>query len=177
MNNQISFSQEHLATVFKYSGISFIAGAVNHGFFSEDRSILTAALGIVFFSVGIFLEFKKNHHTNLVKDLAFSAVFSIGLGFFTGGLQHFPDSPNRSAWVVPLGFVLSLIALLVTRPKSELKQSIAYSILSILLITTGSFGFYTYLKSHESEDVVNSHEEVSQPNDHHDKPGTPAHTH
>jgi integrase len=28
--------------------------------------------------------------------LGFGIVGSIGLGFFTGGLQHFPDSPGRS---------------------------------------------------------------------------------
>jgi uncharacterized cupredoxin-like copper-binding protein len=38
-------------------------------------------------------------------------LLSIGLGFFTGGLQHFPDSPARSAWVVPLGFFISVFAL------------------------------------------------------------------
>jgi len=43
--------------------------------------------------------------------LGFGILSSIGLGFFTGGLQHFPDSPQRSVWVVPLGFFLSLISL------------------------------------------------------------------
>jgi hypothetical protein len=30
-----------------YSGVSFISGSVNHGFFSGERSLWTAAVGIV----------------------------------------------------------------------------------------------------------------------------------
>jgi hypothetical protein len=40
-----------------------------------------------------------------------SRFFQWALDFFTGGLQHFPDSPVRSAWVVPLGFAVSVPAL------------------------------------------------------------------
>ena len=38
--------------LLKYSGISFISGAVNHGFFSGTRSLWTAAIGIVLFVLG-----------------------------------------------------------------------------------------------------------------------------
>jgi uncharacterized cupredoxin-like copper-binding protein len=41
-----SFQQHHGAMLLKYSGISFISGAVNHGFFSGTRSLWTAAIGI-----------------------------------------------------------------------------------------------------------------------------------
>ena len=43
------FQTQHLATLSKYAGISFIAGAVNHGVFSEQRSLVTAAMGVLFF--------------------------------------------------------------------------------------------------------------------------------
>jgi hypothetical protein len=33
----MSLITTHIATLCKYAGISFIAGAVNHGFFSEER--------------------------------------------------------------------------------------------------------------------------------------------
>jgi hypothetical protein len=39
---------DHISTLLRYSGISGIAGAVNHGFFSEDRSFITAAIGILY---------------------------------------------------------------------------------------------------------------------------------
>ena len=49
--------------------------------------------------------------SSLTRTLLLGALLSVGLGFFTGGLQHFPDSPQRSAWVVPLGFFISIAAL------------------------------------------------------------------
>ena len=37
-------------------------------------------------------------------------MLAISVGIFTGGIQHFPDSPERSVWIVPLGFILALFA-------------------------------------------------------------------
>ena len=51
-----SFAIQHSAMLLKYSGISFISGAVNHGFFSGERSLWTAAIGIVLFVVGAWME-------------------------------------------------------------------------------------------------------------------------
>ena len=109
----MSFAQTHIATLFKYGGISFIAGAVNHGFFSESRSIWTAGFGVLFYLLGSWLDIRNDpaRHVRWGDVLGFGLLSSIGLGFFTGGLQHFPDSPDRSLWVVPLGFVLSLLAM------------------------------------------------------------------
>ena len=41
---------------------------------------------------------QESAESGLLRTLAIGALLSIGLGFFTGGLQHFPDSPNRPAW-------------------------------------------------------------------------------
>ena len=109
----MNFQLQHLSTLSKYAGISFIAGAVNHGMFSEQRSLITAALGVVFFIVGAYAENRSQSGSAVAWGdvLGFGILASVGLGFFTGGLQHFPGSPQRSAWVVPSGFFLSLIAL------------------------------------------------------------------
>ena len=106
-----SFQAQHSAMLLKYSGISFISGAVNHGFFSGERSLWTAAFGIVLFVVGAWMEHRsQNNQTSVLESLWVGTLLSIGLGFFTGGLQHFPDSPARSAWVVPLGFSVSVFS-------------------------------------------------------------------
>jgi hypothetical protein len=57
----MNFQTQHLATLAKYAGISFIAGAVNHGMFSEQRSFLTAALGVVFYLIGAAMELKATN--------------------------------------------------------------------------------------------------------------------
>lgn len=112
-----TFGKQHGIMLMKYAGISFISGAVNHGFFSGSRSLWTAAIGIVLFVAGAWLEHRaseEKHSQGLFQSLFMGTLLSIGLGFFTGGLQHFPDSPARSAWVVPLGFFISVIALVST---------------------------------------------------------------
>ena len=89
-----AFQHRHGAMLLKYSGIRFISGAVNHGFFSGERSLWTAAIGMVLFVLGALLEHRLSdsvdepEQSSLLRTLIIGALLSIGLGFFTGGLQH-----------------------------------------------------------------------------------------
>jgi uncharacterized cupredoxin-like copper-binding protein len=135
----LPFSTQHGAMALKYAGISFISGAVNHGFFSGMRSLWTAAIGVVLFIVGAWLLHRKDEQVHALRDaLVWGTLLSIGLGFFTGGLQHFPDSPERSSWVVPLGFVLSIWALAQSEHLPKNGRFWRYGIISSALMTTGS---------------------------------------
>jgi uncharacterized cupredoxin-like copper-binding protein len=150
----IAFQHHHGAMLLKYSGISFISGAVNHGFFSGERSLWTAAIGIVLFVLGAAMEHRLTDseaepaQTGLLRTLVLGALLSIGLGFFTGGLQHFPDSPARSAWVVPLGFFISVVALSLSTSHAWQQGTTAYVLLVGALVTTGSYGAWQWLQSH-----------------------------
>jgi len=132
----------HFATLCKYAGISFIAGAVNHGFFSGERSLLTAAIGVLVYLLGGILEMRASPDGSQrwVDLLGLGIVSSIGLGFFTGGLQHFPDSPARSAWVVPLGFAMSLLAywLMQGRDRAPLRTVLGYGAGTGAVVLAGS---------------------------------------
>ena len=132
----------HFATLCKYAGISFIAGAVNHGFFSGERSLLTAAIGVLVYLLGGILEMRASPDGSQrwVDLLGLGIVSSIGLGFFTGGLQHFPDSPARSAWVVPLGFAMSLLAywLMQGRDRVPLRTVLGYGLVTGTVVLAGS---------------------------------------
>ena len=145
-----SFQKNHATMLLKYSGISFISGAVNHGFFSGTRSLWTAALGTVLFVLGAWLEHRQSEQRSqgLGQALVWGALLSVGLGFFTGGLQHFPDSPARSAWVVPLGFVLSVLALALSSPSLWRRSVSMYVLTGALLVSAGSWGAYQWLLSH-----------------------------
>ena len=48
----MNFPLSHIASLCKYTGISFTAGAITHGFFSEERAIWTAVFGVVIYLVG-----------------------------------------------------------------------------------------------------------------------------
>lgn len=141
----MTFTSTHLSTVLKYGGISFIAGAVNHGFFSESRSLWTAAVGILFYLLGAWIEMRHvQDGTKTWRDvLGAGIVFSIGIGFFTGGLQHFPDSPDRSLWVVPLGFALSVVAMYLmegssSADKANRKSVALYGVIATAVVIAGS---------------------------------------
>ena len=149
-----AFQHHHAAMLLKYSGIRFISGAVNHGFFSGERSLLTAAVGMALFLLGALLEHRlSDSHaepetTGLLRTLGIGALLSIGLGFFTGGLQHFPDSPARSAWVVPLGFFVSILALTLSSNYAWRRSTNAYLVVAGALVIAGSLGAWQWLLQH-----------------------------
>jgi uncharacterized cupredoxin-like copper-binding protein len=148
-----NFQTQHATMLLKYAGISFISGAVNHGFFSGERSLWTAGIGIVLFVLAAWWEHHQTLRSaetpkSLGKTLLWGTLLSIGLGFFTGGLQHFPDSPARSAWVVPTGFVISVIALVMSGDFRWQRSIVAYGTMAGVVVAGGSLGAALWLQSH-----------------------------
>ena len=157
----MNFPLSHISSLCKYTGISFTAGAITHGFFSGERAIWTAVFGIVIFLVGGILEKianpDKDHSWTDV--LVIGIVASIGLGFFTGGLQHFPDSPDRSSWVVPVGFAMSLLAmyLMEGKGKIEIKGVLIYGGISLALVIAASVYALSYFNQHGGDGHSHDH--------------------
>jgi hypothetical protein len=152
----VNFPLNHISSLCKYTGISFNAGAITHGFFTGERAIWSALFGIAIYLVGGVLEKianrdKDHSWTNI---LAIGILASIGLGFFTGGLLHFPDSPVRSSWVVPVGFGMSLVAMYLMNSKDKIKINslIVYGAISMAIVVIASFYALTYFNEHGSDD-------------------------
>ena len=109
---------------------------------------------MVLFVLGAWLEHRwqpandETPRSGLMKTLAIGSLLSIGLGFFTGGLQHFPDSPERSAWVVPLGFFVSVLALGLSAPRNWTRAASVYVLVLGILTSAGSWGAWQWLKHH-----------------------------
>ncbi len=184
----MKFQLDHISTLFKYTGISFVAGAITHGFFSEERSFCTAVIGLALYLIGGVIA----KLSNLNQDQTWTSVIligifaSIGLGFFTGGLQHFPDSPARSVWVVPVGFLMSLIAVYLMEGKAlvSIKSAVLYAFIGGVVITSASIYAYSYYEEHGSaHDHHHGHSQTtpsqSAPSDqgHTHPPGTKSHKH
>ncbi len=184
----MKFQLDHISTLFKYTGISFVAGAITHGFFSEERSFWTAVIGLALYLIGGVIA----KLSNLNQDQTWTSVIligifaSIGLGFFTGGLQHFPDSPARSVWVVPVGFLMSLIAVYLMEGKAlvSIKSAVLYAFTGGVVITSASIYAYSYYEEHGSaHDHHHGHTQTtpsqSAPSDqgHTHPPGTKSHKH
>lgn len=157
----IPFQQQHAVMLLKYSGISFISGAVNHGFFSGERSLWTAATGVLLFVLGLWLETRGQSEAqrgeSLEGTLAWGTLLSVGLGFFTGGLQHFPDSPSRSAWVVPLGFALSAAALLVQQHGRATRAMATYVATAGTVVLAASAGMGYWLAQGATQELAHGH--------------------
>jgi len=151
----MNFPLSHISTLCKYTGISFTAGAITHGFFSGERAIWTAAVGIAIYLIGGTLEKIANpdEDHSWTDVLAIGIVASIGLGFFTGGLQHFPDSPARSSWVVPVGFAMSLLAMYLMEGKGKVKMKsvLIYGSVSLALVIAASLYALSYFNEHGSD--------------------------
>jgi len=104
-----NFQKEHFATLLKYLGISFITGWISHWFFTGERQIITSLVWIVFFVIGVLMMRQKEEYANF-SLLATATLFAVSLWAFTWWMQHFPDSPERSALIVPVWAILSLYA-------------------------------------------------------------------
>jgi uncharacterized cupredoxin-like copper-binding protein len=157
----MNFPLSHIASLCKYTGISFTAGAITHGFFSGERSFWTAAFGIAIYLVGGTLEkiSNPNKDHSWTDVLAIGIVASIGLGFFTGGLQHFPDSPARSSWVVPVGFAMSLLAMYLMEGKGKvrLRSVFIYGAISLALVIAASLYSLSYFNEHGGDGHSHTH--------------------
>ena len=157
----MNFPLSHISSLCKYTGISFTAGAITHGFFSGERAIWTAVFGVAIYLVGGTLEKianpDKDHSWTDV--LAIGIVASIGLGFFTGGLQHFPDSPARSSWVVPVGFAMSLLAMYLMEGKGKIKIKgvLIYGGISLALVIVASLYALSYFNEHGGDGHSHDH--------------------
>jgi uncharacterized cupredoxin-like copper-binding protein len=157
----MNFPLSHIASLCKYTGISFTAGAITHGFFSGERALWTAAFGIAIYLVGGALEKLSNPDKDhsWTDVLAIGVVASIGLGFFTGGLQHFPDSPARSSWVVPVGFAMSLLAMYLMEGKGKVKARgvIIYGAISLVIVIAASLYALSYYNEHGGDGHGHDH--------------------
>lgn len=102
----MTFSRDHFSTLIKYIGISFITGAISHWAFSWTRSLLTGGFGVFCFIIGTLME---DNNLSTTKAIFFSALLAIAIGAVTWWLQHFPDSPERSLLIIPVGYIASLL--------------------------------------------------------------------
>jgi hypothetical protein len=64
----------------------------------------------------------------------------------TGGLQHFPDSPERSVWIIPVGYMISLIFFATIHEYRLAKKEYIYMVASGIVMTLFSLGIFALLE-------------------------------
>ncbi len=140
----MNFSRSHFSTIIRYIGVSFITGAISHGFFSGSRSLITGAIGVVCFIIGTLME---EGTTTGWKSVISGAILAVGIGAVTGGLQHFPDSPERSLWILPVGFIISLIFYALIHDYKIGKKEYTYATISLIATCILSVGIFAIIEN------------------------------
>jgi len=144
--NSKIFRKDHFAMILKYLGVSFITGSLSHGFFSGSRAIIFAGIGVIAFTIGSYLEKKDENHTSSILILIVSAIMAVGVGAFTGGLQHFIDSPERSLWIAPLGFVISIATFAFIKEYTVTSRDWTYIISSSVAVGVVCYMFFISIR-------------------------------
>ena len=142
-----NIQKSHFAMIIKYTGISFITWGLSHWFFSWERQIITSLVWIIFFIAGTLLE-QKIESKDYAKTILYSALLAVAIGAFTWWLQHFPDSPGRSLWIVPLGFIVSIYSYLALEWKmSSHKDYVLYIVGGFIASIALSLWFYAVVEA------------------------------
>ncbi len=100
------YNKQHLIAILWYIGIGFIGGSISHGFFSGTRSVIMAILWILLFIVSEYLKGGQKDYTHLI---IWWLIYSVAVGMVNGWFQHFLDSPMRSLYIIPVGWILSTL--------------------------------------------------------------------
>ncbi len=100
------YNKQHLVAILWYIGIWFVGGSISHGFFSGTRSIIMALLWIILFIISEYLKGGQKDYTHLIL---WWLIYSIAVGMVNGWFQHFLDSPMRSLWIIPVGWIVSTL--------------------------------------------------------------------
>ncbi len=139
--------KEHVALIIKYTGISFITGWLSHGFFSGERQVITSLVWVVFFIVWTLLE-QKPEERDYIRTIVFSSILAIAIWALTWGLQHFPDSPDRSVWLVPVWFLVSIWAYLALEKEVFYKKAhLIYTVVGFVFFVWVSATLYSLVQA------------------------------
>jgi hypothetical protein len=82
-----------------------------------------------------------------IRNIFLAVGLAIGIGAVTGGLQHFPDSPERSLWILPVGFALSLVFYSLVHGYNLGKKEYTYAGISLIATLCISLGIFALIEN------------------------------
>lgn len=141
--------------LFLFVGMGLVAGSVVH--FGETdqipRFLAIGILGMVIFVVGSYIQESLLNTNNLqkegaVKYVLYSLLLAIGIGMISGGTQHFLDFPTYASYLLPVGFLLALIAYVLRNNLNLTRKGWSVLLIGALLIALPTFaGLHLYAKA------------------------------
>lgn len=105
------------AYLFLFVGMGLVAGSVVHlgEVAAIARYITIGFVGMGLFVLGSYLQEIRLNPQGLPKRrilqyVIYSLALAVGIGMISGGTQHFLDFPGYASFLLPMGFVLALVA-------------------------------------------------------------------
>ncbi|MFI9152590.1 hypothetical protein [Streptomyces sp. NPDC053367] len=113
-----------------FLGAALIAGAVVHYPIDPPLYAIICAVGAFVFLLGTVVnEFvladERPALSQAISLVAFSLLLSFGVGLVGGGIQHFEQFPERSAWMTPVGLLMSYVAFVAKDSKGRWRHLVS----------------------------------------------------
>lgn len=123
-----------------FMGAALIAGAVVHYPINPSLYAIICVVGAFVFLLGTIVnEFvladERPVLSQAVSLVAFSLLLSFGVGMVGGGIQHFEQFPERSAWMTPVGLLMSYVAFVAKDSKGRWQHLVSPFAAGVVVIS------------------------------------------
>lgn len=123
-----------------FMGAALIAGAVVHYPINPSLYTIICVVGAFVFLLGTIVnEFvladERPVLSQAVSLVAFSLLLSFGVGLVGGGIQHFEQFPERSAWMTPIGLLMSYVAFVAKDSKGRWRHLVSPFAAGVVVIS------------------------------------------
>ncbi|WP_149829091.1 hypothetical protein [Streptomyces tailanensis] len=123
-----------------FMGAALIAGAVVHYPINPSLYTIICVVGAFVFLLGTIVnEFvladERPVLSRAVSLVAFSLLLSFGVGLVGGGIQHFEQFPERSAWMTPIGLLMSYVAFVAKDSKGRWRHLVSPFAASVVVLS------------------------------------------
>lgn len=134
-----SLYSRYIGAMLYFMGAALIAGAVVHYPVNPGLYTIICVVGAFVFLLGTIVnEFvlvdERPRLSRAISLVAFSLLLSFGVGLVGGGIQHFEQFPERSAWMTPIGLLMSYVAFIAKDAKGGLRHLVSPFAAGVVLV-------------------------------------------
>jgi hypothetical protein len=132
--------------LFTFVGMGIVAGSVVHFGRTDQipRFLGLGILGMVMFVLSSYIQESRLNGSTVQKGgtlryVFYSLILAIGIGMISGGTQHFLDFPVYASYLLPVGFVLALVAYVIRNNLDLTRKGWSFLLGGALLLALPTF--------------------------------------
>lgn len=143
--------------VIYFLGIGMTSSGIVLMPFNPLRYSIILTTGLLLFSTGTFInEFvidrKQISLVKILKLVIVSLALAIGIGMISGGISHFKESPAYASFLIPLGFMVSIVSFLIKNTYSLSKKQLRLFGVGVLAVTITLYSSLSLAANHFFDD-------------------------